>query len=92
MKTISVSEAKASLSEQLRYLRQGGQVLITHRGTPVARLVPVDSHDDLSELESSGLVRSAMENLPRGFWSLPRPVDRSAGLRAALENERENTW
>ncbi len=94
MKTISVSEAKATLSEQLRYLRKGGgEVLITHRGRAVARLVPVASEEiDLAELEAMGLVRSASKKLPRDFWSLPRPLDRSASVRAALADEREGGW
>lgn len=38
MKTVSVLEAKTHLSALLEAVRQGEEVVITRRGTPVARL------------------------------------------------------
>ena len=40
MRTVSVSEAKNSLSALLREIRGGATVIITDRGVPVARLLP----------------------------------------------------
>ncbi|HHQ43040.1 MAG TPA: type II toxin-antitoxin system prevent-host-death family antitoxin [Chromatiales bacterium] len=37
---VGAYEAKAHLSELLRAVRRGERVTITHRGRPVARLVP----------------------------------------------------
>jgi len=42
MKTLSISEAKATLSQQLRHVRRGEVIVITDRGMPVARLVPAN--------------------------------------------------
>ena len=41
MKTAAVSKLKATLSEHIRYVKAGEEVLITERGKPVARIVPV---------------------------------------------------
>lgn len=93
MKTISISEAKATLSQQLQTVRRGGEVLITDRGRPVARLVPAtNAESELAELVSSGLLRNGSGRLPRSFWSAPRPADRAATVRAAVANEREDRW
>lgn len=39
MTTVSISELKANLSRYLREVRRGGEVQVTDRGVPVARLV-----------------------------------------------------
>jgi len=79
----SVAELKAKLSEYLRAVQAGTEVVVTDRGRPVARLVPawVQATDDdrARELVSSGLAREPRRPLPRGFWKLPRPED-PAGL------------
>ena len=43
MLTVSVAEAKAHLSEILARIEGGGEVVITRRGQPVARLSAVNS-------------------------------------------------
>jgi prevent-host-death family protein len=43
MREVAVYEAKTRLSELLAEVEQGGQVTITRRGQPVARLVGVSS-------------------------------------------------
>lgn len=93
MKTISVSDAKATLSQQIRHVKRGGQILITERGRPVARLVPVDpiAHE-LEDLVAAGVLRVGTGALPRGFWSLARPTDEEGSVRAAVREERETGW
>jgi len=97
MKTISVSRLKATLSEQLAHVSRGEIVVVTSRGVPVARLVPVAPEGgvdeaDLSRLEREGLVRRGGGPLPRSFWRLPRPEDPDASLRKAILEEREGSW
>ncbi|MGA1028914.1 MAG: type II toxin-antitoxin system Phd/YefM family antitoxin [Burkholderiaceae bacterium] len=41
MTTISLAEAKAGLSELLNKVERGQEVVITRRGHPIARLLPV---------------------------------------------------
>jgi prevent-host-death family protein len=95
MKTISVSEAKATLSEQLRHVKRGEEVVLTERGKPVARLVPAGEQGASTGLEvlaAAGLVRCGTGVLPPGFWARARPADPEATLRRAVAAERGEGW
>jgi prevent-host-death family protein len=93
MKTLSVSQLKAHLSEELERVQAGGEVIVTDRGRPVARIVPmpVRSDRDLDALVRAGLVRPG-DGLPEGFWALSRPDDPLGGTSAALADERGEGW
>ncbi|MGQ9583987.1 MAG: type II toxin-antitoxin system Phd/YefM family antitoxin [Anaerolineae bacterium] len=55
---VSVRELKARLSLYLREVRTGGTVTITHRGSPIGRIVPVEGalQTRMEALLESGLV------------------------------------
>jgi prevent-host-death family protein len=92
MKTAGVAELKARLSRYLARVKVGEEILVTERGVPVARLVPVrerDAHAALGELERQGLLRLGSGKLPKGFWKLPRGRDPQALVRKAVAEERE---
>jgi len=59
MRTVSISTAKNRLSAYLDLVRAGESVTITDRGTPVARIVPlevVEASDRRYELERRGVI------------------------------------
>jgi len=61
---IGAFEAKNRLSELLRAAEAGRSIVITRRGRPVARLVPIhdDSSQDLKQLQAAlQVVRSEIE-------------------------------
>jgi prevent-host-death family protein len=93
MKTAAVSELKARLSEYLNQVKAGMEVLITDRGKPVARLVPVSRNKDLKEslvrMEKQGLIRLGPGKLPKDFWKFSRPEDPKGLVLKALLEERE---
>ena len=94
METAGVSELKASLSEYLAKVRAGQEVIVTDRGQPVARIVPVVRTEEgipahLLALERAGLVRIGRGALPEGFWDRPRPEDPEGRALSALLTERE---
>jgi prevent-host-death family protein len=93
MKTAAVSELKARLSEYLNQVKAGMEVLITDRGKPVARLVPIsrskDHKESLSRMEKQGLIRLGSGKLPKDFWRLHRPDDPEGLVLKALLEERE---
>jgi len=70
MKTAAMSELKARLREYLDQGKGGSEILITDRGKPVARLVPLSESRDLREslvrVEKQGLIRPEDEIL--GFF------------------------
>lgn len=98
MKTASISYAKAHLSALLDRVRNGQTVIITDRGTPVARLEPV-AHVDL-DAHLRALVESGRAKAPKvpltieRFDALPPPLKVRPGtsLLDALLADREEGW
>ena len=62
MTTYSIREFKARVSEILRGLDDGQDVIITRRGKPCGRLTPVHHPDD--EKPSLSSLRGALADLP----------------------------
>ena len=96
MKTATVTEAKAHLSQLLALVQTGESVLILSRGKPVARLEPVreeattPTHLRIEHLVRRGIVRRPA--LPVDLDLLAArgaPVAKERGLLAALLAERE---
>ncbi|PYM27968.1 MAG: hypothetical protein DMD78_01015 [Candidatus Rokuibacteriota bacterium] len=95
MTKVGVARLKAELSRYLAVAKHGGEVVITERGRPVAKLVALRETED-SESRRQRLARAGVLILGRGRLrpSLRKPPrgPKSAGdgvLRALLE-EREN--
>ncbi|MEK6743794.1 MAG: type II toxin-antitoxin system prevent-host-death family antitoxin [Nitrospirota bacterium] len=94
MKTAAVSELKALLSKYLSKVKAGEEVIVTDRGKPVAKIVPILSAEmeiapHLLILERAGLVRIGKSSLPADFWTLPRPKDRKGLAMQYLRTERK---
>lgn len=92
MRTITVSQLKMSLSACLRQVKAGEELVITERGRPIARLLPLNSASlpgHLRDLEEKGFLKRGEKPLPVDFWHLPRPADPQAAVRSALLRERE---
>ncbi|MBI4237511.1 MAG: type II toxin-antitoxin system prevent-host-death family antitoxin [Deltaproteobacteria bacterium] len=98
MKEVNIAVLKNSLSAYLRRVRAGGRFLVTDRGEPVAKLVPIGEQGgaEAASLEERLLILEA-EALLR------RPVKQGAvrrhakirGLRsgaAELIAEERETW
>ncbi len=50
-------ELHDQLSRYVRHAAEGGEVIVTMRGKPVARLTPLPSADPLATLRARGLIR-----------------------------------
>ncbi|MCL5966755.1 MAG: type II toxin-antitoxin system prevent-host-death family antitoxin [Deltaproteobacteria bacterium] len=95
MKTAAIAKLKASLSEYLDRVKAGEEVVVTDRGKPFARIVPLRREEPglsphLRNLERAGLVRGGSGKIPGGFWRMPRPADPKGAGVAALREERES--
>jgi prevent-host-death family protein len=95
MRTASVSQVKASLSEYLKLVNTTGEdVLVTDRGKSIAKITPL-RHSELpadvrmAQLERAGLAKIGKGTLPADFLSTPRPNDRQGLALKALLEERE---
>jgi prevent-host-death family protein len=75
---VSVRDLKARLSEFLRLARRGEEVVITHRGVPVGRVVGLDA--PARERSSEG----AADRLRRLPWIRPAVEGGLSGAREPL--------
>jgi prevent-host-death family protein len=90
----SVADLRANLSSHLGAVKAGGEVLITERGQPIARIVPVEGElaesVRIADLVRSGLVREPTTSFTEEFLQRPRPCDpEGEGVRAILEERAE---
>lgn len=93
---VGLREANQHFSRLMKTVRGGAEVILTERGRPVARLIPISESDDadtgsvaraIRRLEAQGILSAATKNgrLPR--WS-PRKIV-GAPLAQTIEAERE---
>lgn len=99
MTSAGVAELKAQLSRYLTAVQAGGEVLITDRGRPVARLVPPSGGSAasgevelgrLQQLEREGIVRMPVAEISEDLWEMDRPEDPGSSVRGALTDERSS--
>lgn len=96
MVRVGISELKAQLSHYLDMTRAGEGVLITDRGRPVARLMPLDERDTdipahLLDMERRGEVRIGTGRLPEKIRGQPQSKAKSgySVVQALIEERRE---
>ena len=95
-----VSELKAGLSAYLARVKRGEEVLVTERGTPIARLVPIEQRGAASALEArverlireGRIVRHGTGRVSEEFWKLPLPKVKEGSMVQAVLDEREAGW
>lgn len=99
MKTATISDAKNNLSAYIRLVKQGEEILILDRDTPVARLTPIDATRDLTddvrlrELRRKGIVSGPQRRgLPKKLLTPPPKPKRPIDLVGALIEDRESGW
>lgn len=74
MKTANIAELKNGLSAYLAEVKRGGQVLVSERNVPFAKIVPLGLSDDYDaeemELVAKGLMTLPEDDspLPDDFW------------------------
>ncbi|UVO11120.1 type II toxin-antitoxin system prevent-host-death family antitoxin [Mycobacterium sp. SVM_VP21] len=73
---VSVSTLRAELADWIERVRAGEEVVVTDRGTPVVRLVPVDTAPLLEQLTRQGIL------------SRPRAASRPSASRAPRVHAR----
>jgi prevent-host-death family protein len=56
METVGVRDLKASLSGYLRRVKEGETIVVTDRGQPIARIVPVAIPEHVGRLMAEGRV------------------------------------
>ncbi len=91
MRTAKISELKAKLSAHIGYVKNGEEVLILDRNTPVARLVAIEPVADEDarrrRLIAKGVIIPPLIPRPEGFV-LPPP----AGKRCISQEVMDQVW
>lgn len=91
-RTVSVVELKARLSEQLRLVKAGHELIVTERRVPVARLMPLDEQERKSSrrmrLTRDGTLRPGRGRLPKILQRAPAGAEIGSDVLAALLEER----
>ncbi|MCL4479829.1 MAG: type II toxin-antitoxin system prevent-host-death family antitoxin [Deltaproteobacteria bacterium] len=94
MKSAAVSKLKASLSEYLLKVKAGEEVIVTDRGMPIAKIVPLGRDESkiplhMLMLEKAGVARIGSGTLTEDFWKMQRPKDIKGHALVNLLRERE---
>jgi len=94
MKTAGVADLKAHLASYLKRVKSGSEILITERGVPIAKLVPIDAarkrETRRQRLAAAGLLTLGRGRLPKELLEPPTGDPRvGEGVLAALLAERE---
>jgi prevent-host-death family protein len=93
MASVPVSKLKAELSRYLRTVRRGGEVQITERGVPIARLVgmppPGPDRQRIARLVRSGVLSQGHGDA-RAVLEVAPVAAGDADLSGALSEDRED--
>jgi prevent-host-death family protein len=77
MKTVGSSEARNRFSALLDEIERGGEITITKRGRPVARLVPISGQPRMSPAKAiDGLGALRKRLVLKDSWKALRDADR----------------
>ncbi len=95
MQTIGIRELENRLSETVRWVRAGGHVLVTDRGTVVAEIVPPGRRrldpgvpPGLARLAERGIARLGAPHDSSLYRDLPRLKRRPASAARLLDEAR----
>ncbi|MCI0588800.1 MAG: type II toxin-antitoxin system prevent-host-death family antitoxin [Planctomycetes bacterium] len=91
MKTAPVARLKARLSEYLRLVKRGEEVIVLERGRPIARILPIPPGDkERDELIRLGVLRPGRGRISKELIErLPVGEDPEGKILDTLLEERE---
>ncbi len=93
MQTVNIADLKNNLSAWLEQVRNGEELVVKDRNTPIARVMPLAGGEDLDAEEealvAAGLMRLPLEEKNNDFLDLPAPEVSLDAIRASLRAERD---
>ncbi len=93
-RAVSVVELKAKLSEHLRQVKSGHELIVTERGIPVARMLPLDDGERRStrrvRLTRSGALKPGRGKMPAALKRPPQGDGDGTAVVDALLAERRD--
>jgi len=90
MRTANIAELRDRLTQYLREVRAGEEIIVRDRQRPIAKIVPlsVDDETDDAALVAAGLMRKAQRPLPAAFWRTRRAAVTVGVAAAAVGDDR----
>ncbi len=90
---VGIRDAKMHLSKYLKLVQKGTEVIITDRGRPVGKIVPIKAvdlpiEDRIKRMEDQGLIEKRSRKIRR---SIPSPIPLAEGIaQNLLQEDRDN--
>jgi len=93
MQTVNIADLKNNLSAWLEQVRNGEELIVKDRNTPIARLMPLASGEDLEAEEetlvAAGLMRMPLDKKNDDFLDYPAPKVSLDRIRKVIRAERD---
>ena len=92
MRSVKIADLKNRLTQYLREVREGQEIIVCDRNRPIAKIVPlsVDDDADRSALIAAGLLRPGQRALPRSFWTAERSTVSLDQAVNAVSSDRDD--
>lgn len=93
MQTVNIADLKNNLSAWLERVKNGEELIVKDRNTPIARVMPLSAGEDLDAEEealvAAGLMRLPLDKKNNDFLDYPAPEVSLDDIRAAIRAERD---
>jgi prevent-host-death family protein len=91
MRSANIAQLRDRLTQYLREVRAGEEIIVRDRQRPIAKIVPltIDDEADDAALVAAGLIRKAHQTLAASFWRTRRPSMTARAAAAAVSADRE---
>jgi prevent-host-death family protein len=75
MRSTNIADLRNRLTQYLKEVRAGEEIVIRDRQRPIAKIVPFtpDEQEDDADLVAAGLIRKGTGKLPASFWKTRGP-------------------
>jgi prevent-host-death family protein len=89
---VGIRDAKMHLSKYIKMVQQGAEIIITDRGRPVGKIIPIQPNElsldeRIKRLEDLGLIDPIEAN---GIKKVPPPIPVPVGIAQKLLQEDRN--
>lgn len=89
MRSANIAELRNRLTQYLREVRAGEEIIVRDRQRPIAKIVPLTVDDDAdAQLVAAGLMRKAQRALPAAFWRTRRAAVTVEAAAGAVSQDR----
>ena len=91
MRSTNIADLRNRLTQYLREVRAGEEIIVRDRNRPIAKIVPftVDEDDDDAALVAAGLMRQGTGKFPASFWRTRRPAVPLEVVVASVSADRD---